>query len=93
MDEINLQKKDIKTSIALLEQQIEAALVLLDYRPLNNNLHAAWNEETKRCLVEIYGIESPNVRSIETTVGATPLWMGMHRKWPKRTRHLGWKEQ
>jgi hypothetical protein len=80
MDEFTPQKKDIKTSIALLEQQIDAARVLLDYRPLNNKLYAEWNKETISCLVEIYGKDSPNVRSIETTVGATPLWMGMPPK-------------
>ena len=77
MDDITLQKMDINTSIALLEKQIEAARVLMDNRPLNAKLYTEWNEETKKCFVKIYGVNSPNVRSIETTVGATPLWMGM----------------
>ena len=77
MNNITLQKNDINASIALLEKQIEAARVLLDNRPLNAKLYAEWNEETRKCFVKIYGMNSPNVRSIETTVGATPLWMGM----------------
>jgi len=77
MDEKTLQKDDIEAGIALLIQQIEAAQVLLDYRPLNKKMYAAWNEETRSCLIKIYGPVSPNIRSIETTVGATPLWMGM----------------
>jgi len=71
------RKVDIDTGIALLEQQIEAARHLLEYRPLNNQLHAAWNAETRSCLMKTYGPGSPNIRSIESTVGATPVWLGM----------------
>ena len=77
MDDITLQKMDFNASIVLLEKQIEAARVLLDNRPLNTKLYAEWNEETRQSFVKIYGMDSPNVRSIETTVGATPIWMGM----------------
>ena len=77
MNDATLQKKDLNASIALLEKQIEDARLLLDNRPLNAKLYAEWNEETRKCFVKIYGMDSPNVRSIETTVGATPLWMGM----------------
>jgi hypothetical protein len=73
----NVRKEDVETGIRLLEQQIEDARFLLKHRPLNNKMHAAWNEETRSCLIKIYGHSSPNVRSIETTVGATPVWMGM----------------
>ena len=73
----NCRKEDIEAGIALLEKQIAAARYLLDHRPLNSNLHAAWDGETRGCLIDIYGPNSPNVRSIETTVGATPVWMGM----------------
>jgi hypothetical protein len=73
----NVRKEGIEAGISLLEQQIEAARHLLKYRPLNNKMHAAWSEETRSCLVKIYGPNSPNVRSIESTVGATPVWMGM----------------
>lgn len=77
MNEKNFRKEDIEAGIALLEQQVEAGRYLLDYRPLNNDLHAAWDEQTRDCLKKIYGSDSPNYRSIETTVGATPVWMGM----------------
>ena len=73
----NCRKEDIAAGIAQLEKQITAARYLLDHRPLNSHLHAAWNDETRQCLIDIYGPASPNVRSIETTVGATPVWMGM----------------
>ena len=73
----NVRKEDIETGIALLEQQIEDARHLLKHRPLNNKMHAAWSKETRSCLIKIYGPDSPNVRSIESTVGATPVWMGM----------------
>jgi len=73
----NVRKEDIEDGIVLLERQIEGARHLLKQRPLNNKVHAAWSEETRSCLIKIYGTSSPNVRSIETTVGATPVWMGM----------------
>jgi len=77
MNEKNFRKEAIEAGIALLEQQIEAGRYLLDHRPLNNDLHAAWDDQTRDCLIKIYGPGSPNIRSIETTVGATPVWMGM----------------
>lgn len=80
MNEKTTHEEDIKAGIALLEQQIEAAHVLLDYRPLNNKLYADWNGETRSRLTKIYGPGSPNIRNIETTVGASPLWMGMPRE-------------
>lgn len=77
MSETNTETVAINAGIALLEKQIEDARHLLDHRPLNGGLHAAWDEETRICLAKIYGAGSPNVRSIETTVGATPVWLGM----------------
>ena len=59
----NVRKEDIEAGIALLEQQIEDGRYLLKYRPLNNKMHAAWSEETRNCLIKIYGPVSPNVRS------------------------------
>ncbi len=73
----NVRKEDIEAGIELLERQIEGARQLLKQRPLTNKGHAAWSEETRSCLVKIYGAGSPNVRSLETTAGATPVWMGM----------------
>jgi hypothetical protein len=73
----NVRKEDIEDGIALLEQQIEGARHLLNQRPLKNKMHAAWSRETRACLKKIYGPSSPNVRSLETTVGTTPVWMGM----------------
>jgi hypothetical protein len=77
MNEKNFRKEDTEAGIALLEQQIEAGRYLLNYRPLNSDLLAAWDEQTRDCLIKIYGPGSPNNRSIETTVGASPVWMGM----------------
>ena len=77
MSETNTERVEIVTGITLLEKQIEDARHLLDHRPLNHNLHAAWDEETRSCLTKIYGAGSPNIRSIETTVGATPVWLSM----------------
>ena len=52
MNANNESKIDIDAGIALLEQQIEAAQHLLEFRPLNKELHAAWNEETRSCLTK-----------------------------------------
>jgi hypothetical protein len=73
----NVRREDIAAGIALLEQKIEDGRYLLKYRPLNNQMHAVWSEETRICLIKIYGPGSPNVRSLESTAGATPVWMGM----------------
>jgi hypothetical protein len=73
----NVRKEDIEAGIGLLERQIEGARHLLKQRPVNKKSLVAWSEETRSCLVKIYGSGSPNVRSLETTVGATPVWMGM----------------
>ena len=73
----NVRKEDIEAGIDLLEGQIEGARHLLKQRPVNNEAHAAWSEETRNCLIKIYGSGSPNVCNLETTVGATPVWMGM----------------
>jgi hypothetical protein len=73
----NVRREDIAAGIALLEQKIEDGRYLLKYRPLNNKMHAAWSEETRICLIKIYGPGSPNVRSLDSTAGATPVWMGM----------------
>ncbi len=77
MNANNESKVDVDAGIALLEQQVEAARHLLEYRPLNKKLYAAWNEETRSCLMKTYGPGSPNIRNIESTVGATPVWLGM----------------
>jgi hypothetical protein len=77
MNARNLRKEDIEAGIALLEQQIATARVLLNHRPLNKKMCADWTADTRNCLAKIYGPDSPNVRSLETTVGATPIWMGM----------------
>ncbi len=77
MSETNTERVEIVAGIALLEKQIEDARHLLDHRPLNHNLHAAWDKETRTCLTKIYGVGSPNIRSIETTVGSTPVWLSM----------------
>ena len=68
---------DAKTGIKLLQQQIEEARRLLDNRPIKLAEYLAWNNTTREDLARIYGPNSPNIESIISAPGNTPVWMGM----------------
>ncbi|MEE9609667.1 MAG: hypothetical protein V3W19_00365 [Desulfatiglandales bacterium] len=68
---------DAKTGIALLHQQIEEAKRLLDNRPIKSAEYLAWNNATREDLTRIYGSNSPNIETIISAPGNTPVWMGM----------------
>lgn len=68
---------DIKKGIALLQSQIEAAARMLKNRPIRSEDHAAWNNKTREYLIKIYGAGSPNIDTIITASGDTPVWLGM----------------
>lgn len=68
---------DAKTGIELLQQQIEEAKRLLANRPIKLAEHIAWNSSTRGYLVRVYGSNSPNIETIVSAPGNTPVWMGM----------------
>lgn len=68
---------DAKTGIALLQKQIEEAKRLLDNRPIKSAEYLAWNNATREDLTRIYGSNSPNIETIISAPGNTPVWMGM----------------
>jgi len=68
---------DAKTGIELLQQQIEEAKRLLENRPIKPAEHTAWNNATREYLARIYGSNSPNIETIISAPGKTPVWMGM----------------
>jgi hypothetical protein len=68
---------DAKTGIVLLQEQIEGARRLLAHRPIKPAEHATWNNATRAYLVRMYGPNSPNVKTIISAPGTTPVWLGM----------------
>ena len=72
-----LEPVDIQTGIELLQKQIEAAKQMLDNRPVKPADHAAWNNRTAACLIQIYGEGSPNVDTIVGASGDATVWLFM----------------
>lgn len=68
---------DAKTGIALLQQQVKGAKQLLEKRHINPDQHTAWNNATREYLAKIYGMNSPNIETVISAPGNTPVWMGM----------------
>lgn len=68
---------DIAAGIALIEKQIEAAGHLLKHPPVKEADVAGWNSATRSCLEKVYGQGSPNIGTIMSAAGETPVWMGM----------------
>ncbi len=68
---------DAKMGIELLQKQIEEAKRLLENRPIRPEEHSAWNNATREDLTRIYGSNSPNIETIISAPGNTPVWMGM----------------
>ena len=68
---------DMKTGIDLLQKQIEAAQKLMNNRPLKQEDHASWNNQTHEYLIRIYGEDSPNIDTITHAPGTAPAWLFM----------------
>ena len=68
---------DAASGIQLLARQIEAAKKMLLERPIPSKEYAAWNDQTKTCLIQVYGERSPNVDTITGAVGSAPAWLFM----------------
>ena len=68
---------DPATGIQLLTRQIEAAKQMLPKRPIASKEWAAWNDQTKACLIQVYGEHSPNIDTITGAVGSAPAWLFM----------------
>jgi len=72
-----LEPVDIKTGIDLLQEQIEAAKLLLGKPPLKSKDHESWNNRTHEYLIRIYGERSPNIDTIVEASGDAPTWLFM----------------
>ena len=68
---------DIESGIDLLTGQIEAAIKILAGGALQSKAHEIWNEETRACLIRIYGEGSPNIDTITEASGTAPVWLSM----------------
>ena len=68
---------DGKRGFELLLKQIEEARRLLGNRPIKSAEYFAWNNATREYLAGIYGSNSPNIETIISAPGRTPVWMGM----------------
>ncbi|MGD8344691.1 MAG: hypothetical protein PVI38_21695 [Desulfobacterales bacterium] len=68
---------DAAFGIQLLTRQIEAAKQLLLKRPIPSKEYAAWNDQTKNYLIQVYGEHSPNVDTITGAAGSAPAWLFM----------------
>jgi hypothetical protein len=81
---------DLESSIELLEGQIKKANLLLGARPADLKEYAKWNEETRRCLVRVFGPNSPNVPTIVEFCGVDPPWPYMRSdwRWPKEHNRI-----
>ncbi|MBT8331953.1 MAG: hypothetical protein KJP06_06440, partial [Deltaproteobacteria bacterium] len=68
---------DPASGIQLLTRQIEAAKQMLLKRPIPSKDYAAWNDQTKTCLIQVYGQGSPNIDTITEASGTAPAWLFM----------------
>lgn len=68
---------DAASGIQLLTRQIKAANQILMNRPIQPKEYAAWNAQTKTCLIQIYGEDSPNIETITKASGTEPVWLFM----------------
>jgi hypothetical protein len=68
---------DSASGIELLTRQIEAAKQILPKKPIPPEEYAAWNDQTKNCLIRIYGEGSPNIDTISGAPGTAPAWLFM----------------
>ena len=65
------------SGISLLARQIEAAKQMLLKRPIPSKEYAAWNDQTKACLIQVYGQGSPNIDTIIGASGTAATWLFM----------------
>ena len=72
-----IEPVDIQTGIELLREQIERAKQLLNARPIKSKDLSVWNNQTRECLIQIYGKRSPNVDTIVEASGEAPAWLFM----------------
>ena len=63
--------------VQILTRQIEAAKKILLNRPIPSKAYAAWNDQTKICLIQVYGERSPNIDTIMEASGTAPAWLFM----------------
>ena len=68
---------DIECGIDLLTGQIEAARKMLAGGTIQSKAHETWNEETRACLIRVYGEGSPNIDTITEASGTAPAWLSM----------------
>jgi hypothetical protein len=68
---------DPASGIQLLARQIETAKQMLLKRPIPIKEYAAWNDQTKTCLIQVYGQGSPNIDTITGASGTAPAWLFM----------------
>jgi hypothetical protein len=68
---------DSASGIQLLTRQIEAAKQMLLKKPVPPKEYAAWNDQTRSCLIRIYGERSPNIDTIAGASGSAPVWLFM----------------
>jgi hypothetical protein len=72
-----IEPVDIQTGIELLREQIERARQLLNARPIKSKDLSVWKNQTRECLIQIYGKRSPNVDTIVEASGEAPAWLFM----------------
>ena len=68
---------DPAAGVQLLNRQIEAAKQILLKRPISSKDYAAWNDQTKTYLIQVYGERSPNIDTISEASGTAPAWLFM----------------
>ena len=68
---------DPASGIQLLTRQIEAAKQMLLKRPIPPKEYTAWDDQTKTCLIQVYGERSPNIDTITGASGSAPAWLFM----------------
>ena len=61
----------------MLARQIEAAKHMLRNRPIPSKEYSAWNDQTRICLIQVYGERSPNIDTITGAAGSAPVWLFM----------------
>ncbi|MGD2097240.1 MAG: hypothetical protein PVG35_06630 [Desulfobacterales bacterium] len=64
-------------NLEMLTRQIEAAKQILLKSPIPSKEYSAWNDQTRTCLIQVYGERSPNIDTITGAVGSAPAWLFM----------------
>ena len=72
-----LRSNDPRTAITMLEEQVQRAKHLLQNRPIRSADYTRWLNATREYLIKIYGLRSPNIKTILYAPGKTAVWLGM----------------